>query len=198
MTIMAHPDDAELWAGGTLALHAADGAEITIVVAHHDDVRDAEAAAAASILGARLHQVERLDPTTIANLLVARRPEVVITHSTDDIHPEHRAAAQALTDALPEPVIATGRPCRVYTCDGYNNLDKAGRPLDLPIIIDITSTVDTKAGALRAHQSQPIAGHFGPMAENLSRLHGHRIGAAHAEAFRPIPILGRLPATSRL
>ena len=46
--------------------------------------------------------------------------------------------------------------------------------------------------------SQPILDHFGPMAEILSRLHGMRIGTSHAEAFRALPVLGRLPATEGL
>jgi hypothetical protein len=36
------------------------------------------------------------------------------------------------------------------------------------------------------------------MAETLARLWGARIGARYAEAFTPIPVLGRLPATARL
>ena len=32
----------------------------------------------------------------------------------------------------------------------------------------------------------------------LARLWGARIGARYAEAFTPIPVLGRLPATARL
>jgi hypothetical protein len=51
---------------------------------------------------------------------------------------------------------------------------------------------------MQAHTSQPILNHFGPMAEALSRLHGMRIGTAHAEAFRALPVLGRLPAAESL
>jgi hypothetical protein len=92
-------------------------------------------------------------------------------------------------------VIATGHPRRVYTCDGYNGLDRHGRPLDLPVIVDVTDTWATKTAALAAHVSQPIGGHFGPMADALARLHGRRIERPLAEAFRPVPVLGRLPAT---
>lgn len=48
--------------------------------------------------------------------------------------------------------------------------------------------------ALIAHASQPITDYFGPMADTLAHLWGARIGVTHAEAFEPIPILGRLPA----
>jgi LmbE family N-acetylglucosaminyl deacetylase len=97
LAIMAHADDAELWAGGTLALHARDG-----------------------------------------------------------------------------PVRAT-------------------------VIINITATYDIKMRALAAHsRTQPISAHFGPMAETLARLWGARIGARYAEAYTPIPVLGRLPAALHL
>jgi hypothetical protein len=65
--------------------------------------------------------------------------------------------------------------------------------------VDITATFKVKAQALAAHGgTQPIAGHFGPMAETLARLWGARIGVPYAEAFTAIPVLGRLPATARL
>lgn len=52
--------------------------------------------------------------------------------------------------------------------------------------------------ALAGHVSQPIDEHFGPMAETLGRLHGGRIGVPYAEAFAPVPVLGRLPASPHL
>jgi len=36
------------------------------------------------------------------------------------------------------------------------------------------------------------------MAETLGRLWGARIGVPYAEAFTAIPVLGRLPAATRL
>jgi LmbE family N-acetylglucosaminyl deacetylase len=198
LTIMAHPDDAELWAGGTIAQHVRNGGTATIAVARHDPIRDAEAAAGARVLGADLYLMD--DPSThgIGTVLGETRPDIVITHPTDDIHPDHRHCAEAVLAAIPDSVITTGHPRRVYHCDGYNGLDQYGRPLDLPIIIDVTEQWRTKLAALHAHKSQPIVDHFGPMAEAQSVLHGRRIGAAYAEAFRALPVLGRLPASATL
>ncbi|WP_229694304.1 hypothetical protein [Lentzea pudingi] len=95
--------------------------------------------------------------------------------------------------ALSEVVIATGHPRRVYTTDTYNSLT-----LDGPVPAHITTTWATKQRALVAHGSQPIAEHFEPMAENLARLWGARIGVDHAENFVPLPVLGRLPAAVTL
>lgn len=198
LTVMAHADDAELWAGGTLALHAQAGAPVTIAVPRANEVRAREAAAGAKALGGLLRPLDELTVSTIRDLLTELRPDVVITHNPDDIHPDHQSAARTVLIALPSVVIATGHPRRVYTCDGYHNLDRTGRPLHLPVIMDVTSTWASKMQALAAHASQPIASHFAPMAETLGRLHGGRIGVRYAEAFSPVPILGRLPVTAHL
>jgi LmbE family N-acetylglucosaminyl deacetylase len=193
LTVMAHPDDAELWAGGTLALCAAAGTTVTVAVLRHDDqLRNSEAATGAAIVGAELCLFEQASVVEVRELLLATRPEVVITHPLRDVHPEHRHLAHLLLDALPEVVIATGYPRRVYTADTYNGLTLDG-PVPPATIVDITGTFETKQRALAAHSSQPIEDHFGPMAENLARLWGQRIGVPYAENFVPIPVLGRLP-----
>ena len=198
LTVMAHPDDAELWAGGTLARCADSGAAVTIAVPHHaEPVRDAEAAAGAAILGATLYQYDQPTVTALRELLLAVRPEVVITHPLRDVHPDHRTVAETLVAALPDVVIATGYPRRVFTADTYNSLTLDG-PVPAHTVVDITDTYDRKQRALATHVSQPIADHFGPMAETLSRLWGGRIGVSNAENFVPLPVLGRLPASLAL
>ncbi|MFV2108094.1 MULTISPECIES: PIG-L deacetylase family protein [unclassified Micromonospora] len=195
LTVMAHPDDAELWAGGTLAVHAAAGVPVAIAVPGLNPTRRREAVAGARLLGATPHLLDAITVDTVRDLLVGIQPDVVITHNLDDIHPDHQQAAQMLLTALPDVVISTGKPHAVYTCDSYHNLDRHGHPLHLPTIIDITPTWRTKITALAVHQSQPITEHFGPMAETLARLHGGRAGVQYAEAFAPVPVLGRLPTT---
>jgi LmbE family N-acetylglucosaminyl deacetylase len=134
----------------------------------------------------------------VRDLITGTRPEVVITHPLADVHPGHRPVAEAVLAALPEAVISTGYPRRVYATDTYNSLTLNG-PVNAGAIVDITATFETKAQALAAHSgTQPITGHFGPMAETLARLWGARIGARYGEAFTPVPVLGRLPAATRL
>jgi LmbE family N-acetylglucosaminyl deacetylase len=197
LAVMAHPDDAELWAGGALALHAEHGTTVTIALPSHDPTRDKEAAAGAEVLGAALHPLPELTSETVGDLIGRLGPEAVITHVLADVHPDHRKVAQAVLAALPDIVISTGRPRRVYGCETYNGLTVDGTTQPR-VVIDISDTYATKMQALHAHSSQPIADHFGPMAENLARLWGARIGTAYAEAFTPIPVLGRLPATLHL
>lgn len=198
LTVMAHPDDAELWAGGTIARHLQSGGQATIAVTKQDSVRAGEAARGARVLGANLFLLDGFDRASVRTLLTKVRPDVVIIHSPTDIHPEHRRCAEHVLATLPEVVISTGHPFRLYHCDGYNNLDQHGKPLELPTIVDVTDQWPTKMAALEAHKSQPILEYFGPMADTLSRLHGMRIGTARAEGFYPMPILGRLPQSNLL
>ncbi|MFC5059889.1 GlcNAc-PI de-N-acetylase [Saccharothrix xinjiangensis] len=193
LAVMAHPDDAELWAGGTLALCANAGADVTIAVPRHPEPRAGEAAAGAAMLGAGLHQINEPIAAAMRELLLDTRPEVVLTHPLRDAHPDHRRIAEALLEALPEVVIATGHPRRIYTTDTYNSLTLDG-PVPAHTTVDITTTWATKQRALATHASQPVTEHFGPMAETLARLWGARIGVTHAENFIPLPVLGRLPA----
>ncbi len=193
LSVMAHPDDPELWAGGVLAAHP----DALIAIPRHDATRDAEAAAGAAVLGAQLLTLDAMNTDTVAQLLDQVRPDVLITHRLDDVHSDHRHAATAVLAALPPVVITTGRPARVYTCDTYNSVTLNG-PVPTHTIIDVTDTWDTKMRALRCHTSQPIEDHFAPMAQTLGRLWGARVGVAFAEAFHPVPILGRLPAAPRL
>lgn len=68
--------------------------------------------------------------------------------------------------------------------------------MDLPVISDVSRTWEVKQAALAAHALQPIRDHFGPMAQALAQLHGRRIERPYAEAFRAVPLLGRLPSST--
>jgi N-acetylglucosamine malate deacetylase 1 len=84
-----------------LALHAEAGAKVTIALPSHDHIRDAEAAASSAILGASLRFLPEMTPTIVAELLAELRPDLVITHSSRDLHPDHRQAGLALSMLCP-------------------------------------------------------------------------------------------------
>ena len=198
LTIMAHPDDAELWAGGTIARHIHDGGTATIAVPRTEPTRVSEAQAGARILQADLLVLDDLSADAISAAITTSHPDILITHNPDDIHPEHRQCAEYVLAAIPNSAINHGCPKRLYHCDGYNNLDRTGNPLNLPTRVDVTTHWETKMSALAAHSSQPIKDHFGPMAEILGHLHGLRSGCRYAEGFHALPILGTLPQAQAL
>ncbi len=110
LAIAAHPDDAEISAGGTLLTLAHAGQSIGIVdltrgeagTRGDEATRAAETAAATEKLGLALrHNLDlpdgRVVPTVEAReelaLLIRRhRPRLVLAHHTEDLHPDHAAA----------------------------------------------------------------------------------------------------------
>ncbi len=191
----AHPDDAELWMGGTLAWHARYAA-VTIAVEKNDDQRAVEATLGAETLGVCVELVGRHRVQNCADLLRRLKPEVLIVHPRNDVHHDHRRVAETALAAVPLAVIETGFPQRVYACDTYESLT-LDEPFAGRVIIDVTDTFGTKIQALQAHQSQPLE-HFVGMAERMGASWGGRIGKPYAEAFEPIPVLGRLPGATFL
>ncbi|WP_322761108.1 hypothetical protein [Frankia sp. Cr2] len=72
----AHPDDAELWIGGTLAWHARH-ATVTIAVERVAEERAAEAKLATDMLGASVEVVDRHQEQDCVDLLCRLTPEVL-------------------------------------------------------------------------------------------------------------------------
>ena len=133
LAIHAHPDDVEILAGGTLALLAGQGHEITIATMTPGDcgskelgpeeiarVRRLEAANSAALIGARYLCVEMRDlaifsddPSRRRITLVLRktRPQLVLTASPVDYLCDHEAASALVRDACfaaPAPNYHTG------------------------------------------------------------------------------------------
>lgn len=117
----AHPDDGEVYAGGTLIKWAAAGHAVTVVsltngdIGHHELCgeplaarRAAEAQRAAALGGytARhlgVHDGE-LQPTLelrcdVVRLLRTCQADLVLTHRPYDYHPDHRYTAMTVQDA---------------------------------------------------------------------------------------------------
>src|SRR3954454_24311741 len=121
LVIGAHPDDADIKAGGTAARWCALGhvvrlASLTDGRAGHQTMhgprlaerRRAEAQAAAAVIGAAYevfdHPDGELDDRLEYRLEVIRllrtfRPDLVITHRPGDYHPDHRFAGLLVQDA---------------------------------------------------------------------------------------------------
>ncbi len=117
----AHPDDAELFSGGTLALLAAKGHHVTIVTmtpgdcgSHHHSpdeiaaIRRLEAARAAAIVGAEYFCAEFRDLAIfeddgarrrVTAVLRRTQPDLVITASPIDYHCDHEATSRLVRDA---------------------------------------------------------------------------------------------------
>ena len=207
MAVMAHPDDAEIWCGGTLALHAAQGDAIRACVLSYtaDSMRGREARAAAARLGGEATLLGFLDAAirdcdaTVTALRAAMddfRPDAVITHWFDDVHPDHAAAFQITMRAIVQPV--ADAMCAfdafppfpwIYCCDTYRSMGLRG-VLAPNQFVDVTTVWADKIAAIQAHASQPTADYLA-MIERQCRVHGETAGVPYAEAFLHIPLFTR-------
>ncbi len=135
--IHAHPDDAEILAGGTLALLAALGHDMTIVTLSAGDcgsmiqgpdeiaaIRRDEAAESAALIGAHYRwggfrdmAIFSDDPSrrAVTALLRELRPQIVLTAAPSDYLADHEAASQLVRDAcfaasIPNYTTPSGSP----------------------------------------------------------------------------------------
>jgi LmbE family N-acetylglucosaminyl deacetylase len=223
LTLMAHPDDAEILCGGTLALLARRGWRIHVATATPGDcgsrtlgpeeiaaIRRQEARSAAAVLGGQFHCLERRDlqvrydvETLVAacGLLRTIRPRLFITHSPSDYMLDHEqislvARAAAFNAPIPNAPAPTGSlPIEtiphLYYADPIEGKDHFGDPVLPGLLIDISSTLETKLNMLACHASQRewLQSHHGvdeylDTARRWSQERGALAGLAYAEGFR--------------
>jgi bacillithiol biosynthesis deacetylase BshB1 len=194
LAIGAHPDDAELTCGGTLAKAAGQGHRTAIVdltrgetaTRGTPETRAAEAAAAARVLGvaervnaglpdAHLHNSDEMR-RVVVELLRTLTPRVVILPFPVGRHPDHRAASELCRDACflagLKNYDAPGephRPDKVLYALAYRE-----DPVKPTFVVDISDTFDAKLAAIRCYASQfegaKAAGEIFPTGQDLYEL----------------------------
>ena len=174
LAIMAHPDDAEIFCGGSLIKSAEAGQRTGVLDLTAGEMgssgtresRAREAVAAAEVMGLAVRRCAELPDAALCNdvnsrqvvagIIRALRPRVIVTHWTRGRHPDHRAAAELVRDAsflaglrkLP----AEGEPHRpekvVYALAFRED------PVKPTFVVDITDQMDRKIEALSAYGTQ--------------------------------------------
>jgi LmbE family N-acetylglucosaminyl deacetylase len=208
----AHPDDPESGCGGTLARYAAAGHKVTVIYLtrgeagikgkSHDEaaaVRAAEAEAACKLLGAKpvfagqidgATEVNRARAESLAELVAAEAPDVVLTHWPLDTHPDHPAASLLTLRAY----LASPTRFPLY----FFEVNSGSQTLGFvpSAYVDITATRDKKKAALFCHKSQDGEGIYRKHHEVMENFRGRELGVAAAEAFAQLARdsrSGRLP-----
>ncbi|MFH1294062.1 MAG: PIG-L deacetylase family protein [Pseudomonadota bacterium] len=205
MAVMAHPDDAEIWSGGTLILHAEKGDAVRICSLSYtgESTRGREACEGAKRMGCEveflgLEDTAIRDTDEVTNQLrrsiYSFRPDTIITHWYDDMHPDHEAALRILRRALLGEYLANSIEDlkdfpRIFCCDTYNSLGLRG-PFKPNRFVDITHIWEKKISAINAHESQPLSLYLN-MIERQCLAHGKAAGTKRAEGFLYLPIFGR-------
>jgi LmbE family N-acetylglucosaminyl deacetylase len=158
----AHPDDLEVGAGGLLARLSAEGAEVTMAIVsipNHNEQRRAEARAAADVIDADLFVLYEDKPCRVEDIamheLVRRfdqivgdvRPDLVITHSANDLHWDHGLVNRATVSALRRT------PCDLLAYLSSPEMNAQSRSFG-NCFADVTRYIDTKVAAIACHASQ--------------------------------------------
>lgn len=226
LVMTVHPDDAELGAGGTIAKYVAEGRRVGIIditqgelgTRGSAEIRAAEAARAAEILGVAFRENLKLRDVFFANdeyhqmevikAIRRYRPEIIITNALDDRHPDHGRASKLVNDA----VFLSGLRRIVTIFDGMEQ--EAFRPrlqlqliqdkyVEPDIILDITPYWEIKRQSILAYTSQFNASKdsdepqtyistpdFLSYTEGRGREFGRSIQAAFGEGFTSRKLLG--------
>lgn len=174
LAIFAHPDDAELLAGGTLIKAVDQGHAVAMVdltrgelgTRGTPELRDDEAQAAARVIGAVGREnlglgdghIDNNDATRRAVVEAIRRvrPRAVITHYVVGRHPDHRRAAELVRDACFLAGLANypgeggrHRPTKVHFAMGYRE-----DPEKPSFVVDTAAQFERKLEAMRCFASQ--------------------------------------------
>lgn len=181
LAVTAHPDDAELLCGGTLARAAASGAAVGWIVCCRGDrgaarggvageelaeTRRRETESAARLIGAEVFFLDVSDGELadtaalrlrLTELLRRFGATLVIGHAGDDYHPDHRAAARLAFAAswfAASPGQKTDSPPLSVAPALWEMDTVSGLAFEPHFAIDITEHIDVKRRMLRAHASQ--------------------------------------------
>jgi len=173
VVIAAHPDDEVLGCGGTIALHAQHGDQVTAVIACEGESlrygtggvgQALHTQRAAEKLGIRDGRMlgfsdQRLDTVTLTEVISALssvvsdvRPEIVYCQYGGDINRDHQLLFQA--------VLVATRPTEnhitaVYAFDTASSTEWAFPRSFVPDTwIDISSTLDVKLAAMACYETE--------------------------------------------
>jgi LmbE family N-acetylglucosaminyl deacetylase len=214
LAVGAHPDDIDILCGGTLAKYSKQGVKVSIAVATDGsaghlvippkelaEIRRREAENSAKVIGADFYWLGFVDEMLFENLetrlvfaeLIRKaKPDVIITHTPQDYHPDHRAVSQlmfgasfmsGLKNVSTESPYHPGVQPLVYldTVNGANFI-----PTEF---VDISDTFETKLKMLGCYESQVnwLRDHdnvdFFQMVEVQNKARGYQCGVEYAEAF---------------
>jgi len=222
LAIHAHPDDVEMLASGTLALLAARGHRVTIATmtagdcgsTDHDladtaSIRKREATNSAKLIGASYACADLPDLGVFnddasrrrtVELMRAIAPDIVLTASPIDYHPDHEATSILVRDAcfaLTVPNYRTGKSRvpddipHLYYMDPIGGRERDGAKVKPDFAVDVEPFMATKREMLAAHESQRawvlkqhgVDNYIGSM-EAWAARRGESVGIAFAEGFR--------------
>ena len=108
------------------------------------------------------------------------RPDLVITHSANDLHWDHGLVNRATVSALRRT------PCDLLAFLSSPEMNAQARCVG-ECFADVTKTIDTKVNAIKCHQSQLAKLDF-DSSRDLARAMGRISGYEYAEAYQVLRV----------
>ncbi len=211
--IGAHPDDADIWAGGTLLKCYNRGDKIFIAVMcsgnvgsdHYSRkelamVREREQKNAAAHYEAQVYffgyednELTYTHDTHMAVIDAIRwaQPDILLTHSPDDLAGDHGVTGYLVQKALISVpfsnMITEHSAYKKRFSDTYGSLN-----FDPDVYVDISDVFDKKIELMKCHESQLEYGWLKHL-EQVAAFRGFQYGTQYAEAFRGFKFYGYMP-----
>jgi len=213
LCVVAHPDDEMLGVGGTLALHAQAGGEVTVLIMSEGEreklvgtprcaTRRDCALRAAEVTGIStvqfedfpdqgLETVRFIELIKVVEAAIERyRPTVVYTHHGGDANTDHQVVFKAVYAAC-RPMTRLGSTVqRFLTFETPSSTDQAPQVADYVFnpttFVDVEPVWPTKLEALACYPTEMIGGRHPRSVsyiEALARVRGGHSGYLLAEAF---------------
>jgi LmbE family N-acetylglucosaminyl deacetylase len=191
LAVVSHPDDETFGCGGTLALHAGEAKVLCLTCNPRD--RKSEILKACKALGIPKPMVWEEDNVVqsqalvrrVADIIVAEKPRVVITHLPYDYHADHRAAYATVKEAIEWAAHTTTyeKPHLVERL----LLMEINTLIPTPhVLVDVSSVMDEKRAAVDAYETQLAKfpwGYYEGFSEKKAELRGVQGNCGYAEAF---------------
>ena len=195
LVIFAHPDDETFGCGGTLALHAEMGYNISALsLTCSSAEREIELKNAAKTIGINdpiILDEKTIDPSPklthqVSKVINEHQPQIVITHLPYDYHREHRLTHQIVQEAVEWAGHTT-----IHNSAWIVNrllLMEINTLIPKPhIIVDITKTFQKKQRAIQEYKSQLVKfpwGYYENFNEKKAELRGIQGNCQYAEVFQ--------------
>jgi len=191
LAVGAHPDDAELGCGGTLALHKRNGDKVYLLVLSRGEasgdpkVREKECRKSAEMLGVDGLFFGDLEDTRISDgletilaieqVIDKVKPGIIYTHSYKDTHQDHRNASYA--------TLSAGRNInKILMYESPSSL----RDFVPQVFTDISATFELKRQVTNLFASHSTNSRYmlaADVIESLARYRGFQARVTMAEAF---------------
>ncbi len=227
LAIGAHPDDLEFACGGILLAEAASGSEIFLSVCSRGESgtngrpeeREAEARAAADLLGAKIEfldlggdahiEATRQNAFAIAGQIRLVRPDILLSSVTSaEQHPDHHVVGSLAREAARfaryggiEELLE--RASHAVTRHFQYAVTPSAEPRGVKIRVDISAHFEKWKALMECHRTQLRTRNYIELQTARARLLGVEAGVEYAQAIfladdLLVKSLDEIPKSSRL